>query len=69
MQVRSQVSRRYLTALCDGLACYSASLFSIGTLCHACCARVMRVTHPSKSVQLRFHRSEVSKDDKALRLS
>ena len=30
---------------------------------------VFKVTQPSKSVQLRFHRSEVSKDDKVLRLS
>ena len=68
-QVRSQIIERYLTAQCDGLACCSASLFSIGTLCNACCARVLKVTQPSKSVQLRFHRSEVSKDDKVLRLS
>ena len=67
--MRSQVSQRYLTALYDELAFYSASLSSIGTPCHACCARVKKVTHPSKSVQLRFHRSEVSKDDKVLRLS
>ena len=67
--MRSQVSPGYLTALYDELAFYSASLSSIGTPCHACCARVWNVTHPRKSVQLRFHRSEVSKDDKVMRLS